>query len=62
MAMSMKIQGEVIKVEKKQGYVNDYLEVTVKGSKMVLTFEVPVHRAKSYPMGRFVSVGVNAKD
>jgi ribosomal protein S8 len=62
MATNMKISGEVVKVEKKQGYIDDYLEVTVKGSRMTLTFGVPVYKAKSYSMGRFVSVGVNAKD
>lgn len=62
MATSMKIRGEVVKVEKKQGYINDYLEVTVmSGKKMTLAFEVPLHRAKSYIMGRIVTVGVSAK-
>lgn len=63
MATNVKIQGEVVKLEKKTSLYSDrqYLEVTVKKQNdMVLVFETPVHRAKSYPMGRVVTVNIKA--
>lgn len=61
MATNMKVKGEVTKVERKSGYTDDYLEVTIKANKANLVIEVPLYKSKSYRMGRTVEVNINAK-